>query len=232
VAHTGKKAFSKIVSIKTNATITGAKVGILDVLGLPAYVQNAGQIVGEFRDNRSIGVVPGKIRLPFSADQVTLLAGTTMNLELVSPVDGVITKMVVVTRLAPTTGGAVTAAVGVTAVDGLSVAVANGSAKGTTTSDTPTAGHASTVVTKNARIQIILDDAFASAGAIDGYIEIEPTGVGSGTFVAGVQTLPTGTTGDVRGTYDPEEACDGSLSFALLVSCPDPSYRGVDNYDG
>jgi hypothetical protein len=63
-------------------------------------------------------------------------------------------------------------------------------------------------------------------------VEIEVTYALDGTFVAGVQTTPTATTGDVRGTYDPSVACNGSLQFALLCALPDPTYRGVDNYDG
>jgi hypothetical protein len=54
----------------------------------------------------------------------------------------------------------------------------------------------------------------------------------AGTAVAGVQTTPTSTTGDVRGTWDPTTAADGAKAFGLLVVLTDPTYRGVDNYDG
>lgn len=54
----------------------------------------------------------------------------------------------------------------------------------------------------------------------------------AGTFVAGVQTTPTATTGDVRGTYDPNSACDGSKAFKLAVLLTDPTYKGVDQYAG
>lgn len=40
----------------------------------------------------------------------------------------------------------------------------------------------------------------------------------AGTVVAGVLTKPTTSTGDVRGTYDPNSACDGSKAFALIVA--------------
>jgi hypothetical protein len=51
----------------------------------------------------------------------------------------------------------------------------------------------------------------------------------AGTFVAGVQTSggSTTTTGDVRGTYDPNAACDAAKVFQLLVSVPDPGYLGM-----
>lgn len=54
----------------------------------------------------------------------------------------------------------------------------------------------------------------------------------AGTVVAGVQTTPTATTGDVRGTYDPNAAADGSKAFVLYAVVSDPEYKGVDNYDG
>lgn len=54
----------------------------------------------------------------------------------------------------------------------------------------------------------------------------------AGTLVAGVQTTPTATTGDVRGTYDPNAACDGSKAFVLIAALADPDYKGVDQYDG
>jgi hypothetical protein len=54
----------------------------------------------------------------------------------------------------------------------------------------------------------------------------------AGTVVAGVQSTPTATTGDIRGTYDPNAACDGSRVFHLVALIGDPSYLGPDQYDG
>jgi len=54
----------------------------------------------------------------------------------------------------------------------------------------------------------------------------------AGTVVAGVQSTATATTGDVRGTYDPNSACNGSKSFQLLVMLSDPSYKGITQYGG
>ncbi len=54
----------------------------------------------------------------------------------------------------------------------------------------------------------------------------------AGTVVAGVTTTPSATTGDVRGTYDPNAACDGSRAFQLAVLLADPSYRGVPQFAG
>lgn len=55
----------------------------------------------------------------------------------------------------------------------------------------------------------------------------------AGTVVAGVATIPaTATTGDVRGTYDPNSACNGSKVFELLVALDDPSFKGVAQFAG
>lgn len=50
----------------------------------------------------------------------------------------------------------------------------------------------------------------------------------SGTIVAGLSTatVSTATTADVRGTYDPSSACNGSKVFELLVLLSDPDFKG------
>lgn len=56
----------------------------------------------------------------------------------------------------------------------------------------------------------------------------------AGTAVAGVTTSggSTATTGDVRGTYDPNAACDGAKVFELLVALPNPQFLGMAQYAG
>ncbi len=49
----------------------------------------------------------------------------------------------------------------------------------------------------------------------------------AGTVVAADGSAATATTNDVRGTYDPNSACDGSKAFTLICALPDPSYKGV-----
>src|SRR5690606_16716421 len=68
-----------------------------------------------------------------------------------------------------------------------------------------------------------------------GYVLSELEGgakASAGTLAAGVSTTATATTGDVRGTYDPNSAADGEKSFSLIVALPDPDYKGVPQYDG
>jgi hypothetical protein len=54
----------------------------------------------------------------------------------------------------------------------------------------------------------------------------------AGTLVAAVTSAATATTGDVRGTYDPNSACDGSKAFQLLALLPSATDHGVDQYAG
>jgi hypothetical protein len=56
--------------------------------------------------------------------------------------------------------------------------------------------------------------------------------IATGTFVVGDQTTPSGTTGDVRGTYDPAAACDGTIAFRLFIVTPDQFYMGAAQFTG
>jgi len=54
-----------------------------------------------------------------------------------------------------------------------------------------------------------------------------------GTFVAGVDTAPTATTGDVRGTYLPLTSVpDGAQNFVLFIPSTDPEYQGAAQFAG
>jgi hypothetical protein len=54
-----------------------------------------------------------------------------------------------------------------------------------------------------------------------------------GTFLAGVDTAATATTGDVRGTYLPVTSLpDGAQNFVLFIPSTDPTYQGVAQYAG
>lgn len=48
----------------------------------------------------------------------------------------------------------------------------------------------------------------------------------AGTTVAGITTASSATTGDVRGTYDPNAAADGDKQFTLFLALPDSQYLG------
>lgn len=231
----GVKAFATVETIAVAAGAAGDTfdLGWGDVLGLPMAVRSATNVFREYEDGTVVGAYTGGIvELPWALGAAEMAAGTTASYELVAPFDLVIEELVVVTQVAVTTGGAVTAAVATTAVDGLSVTVANASTKGTKTSDTPTAGHASAVAAKGARIQVIAADAFGTTGALTGVLKVRPTGILDGTLVTALakDTKSTATTADVRGTYDPATACDGSVNFGLMVFAPQPEDIGNKQY--
>jgi len=52
----------------------------------------------------------------------------------------------------------------------------------------------------------------------------------AGTIVAGATATATATTGDVRGTYDPNSACNGTKEFDLAAMVRSTSYKGITQY--
>lgn len=231
-SFTGKKAFYKVTNIAVSANVTALTVGTGDVLGLPAFVPDASMVVAEYFDGALMHRKPSLVFLPFVIGATELSAGTPT--ELISPVAGRIRRLRTTVQVAIVTGGAVTAEVNTTAVDGLSITVADSATVGTRQSDSPTAGHATAVVAAGDRIEIIPAAGFNGGGALAGVLEIE-VDAGSqlnGTFVAGSMAEPTATSNDVRGTYAPETAPDGSNTYGLIVALPNPGYLGGAQYDG
>jgi hypothetical protein len=229
--HTGTKAFMSVISVSSDTAITAATVGTGVVIGLPRFVPDASYIRAEYKDGTALARMAEKVFLPYEIEQTELLAATSE--ELVSPVAGRISRHRGIVQGAVTTGGDVTVEVNTTAVDGLTLTIANADAKGTRYADTPTAGHASAVVAKGDRIEIQPAAAIDTAGQLNGVLEIDVSAAGQldGTFVAGVVAVATATTGDTRGTYSPSTAPDGS-GYRLLAVLPDPSNEGVPQYAG
>lgn len=54
----------------------------------------------------------------------------------------------------------------------------------------------------------------------------------AGTLAAADGAVATATTGDVRGTYAPNSAPNGSRSFALMAALDDPGLKGVAQFAG
>lgn len=115
------------------------------------------------------------VYVQFDINETDTLAGTSA--ELIAPVSGLIVGLNVTVQKAVTNGGAVTVQVGTTDVAGLSVTVADAATKGTRYSDTPTSGHSSKAVSAGDRIQVTPDSAFATAGAINGFVTINTGGL-------------------------------------------------------
>lgn len=229
---TGKKAFKTVTGISSSANITSLTVGTGDVLGLPFFVGDASKVLQELKDGALLARKPGKVYIMDRMLEAAVDAGTAHN--IVCPVAGNISKLTTVCQSAVTTGGAITVEVNTTAVDGLSLTIADAAAEGEVDSDTPTVGDATTAVAVGDRIEIIPAAAFNASADIFFILEIDVTPAGQldGTFVAGVSSAATATTGDVRGTYDPAQACDGSDAYNLLIASEEPKYLGVAQYAG
>jgi hypothetical protein len=128
--------------------------------------------------------------------------------------------------------GTVHLTVGGNAVTGSTVTTfATDDAVGASASAEIPATSAEAVVAVGDAIAVVPSSAWASVGAINAVVEIAPTGSSqytNGTFVTGLTTAggSTATTGDVRGTYAPPVAANGSHVFQLLMSLADPGHRG------
>lgn len=115
----------------------------------------------------------GKVYLPIFVSQTPLLAGTSRF--VVTPVAGHVTGLTVVVRSAVTTGGVLTVELGGTAVDGISITVADGAVAGTVYTAKPyLAKTANNRVAARAGIELVGDAAFATAGDIVEIVEITP----------------------------------------------------------
>lgn len=230
---TGKKAFKTVTGISSSANITSLTVGTGDVLGLPFFVGSASKVLQELKDGVLLARRPGKVYLNGQMLEAAVDAGTAFN--IVSPVAGSIRKLTTISQGTITTGGAITVEINTVAVTGLSVVVADGAVEGEVDSDEPTTlGSSTTVVAVGDRIEIIPAAGFNASADIYFVLEIDVTPAGQldGIFVAGVSSAATATTGDVRGTYDPNLACDGSTAYNLLIASEDPKYLGVAQYAG
>lgn len=225
---TGKKAFKTITKITFSADVTGAIVGYGDVLGIPVAIANGSQVLAEIRNAQKIGGANQTVRVYWSLNQVDLLAGSTNSAQIQCPINGVVSKVGTIVRKAITTGGTITFQDAATAFVGATITIANSAAQGAQQNVTPTSGDASLVVAKNDQLQVI-PASFATAGEVDGYIEITPTenSLVDGTMIIGDVLLATTTTGDVRGTYKPSVATNGSDSYSLLLALADINAVGV-----
>jgi hypothetical protein len=235
----GVKAFDSITSIAIDGSAASTiEAGHGDVLGLPVFVSDRKMIIQEFEDDVVLsGNAAGKVYLPFQLNTTTF--NLNKSYEFSSPVAGAVTKLVtVVSTTATVTGGTVKVQVAGVDITGCSVTIANGATLGTITSDAPTdSSSGNALVSEGSRISVVPASfgqfVDAEHASITGYVEITPNNLITGTVVAGLdpQTASTATTADVRGTYDPATACDGTTSFALVIRCLDPEFKG-NQYDG
>lgn len=112
------------------------------------------------------------VRIPFFINQTDLLAATPHF--VISPIKGRVRKLAVVVQVDVTTGGAVTVEIGGTAVAGLTVTVEDAPGVGTVYTDDGVTADDTENVAKDGAIEIVTAAAFDTAGAIHGFIEVEP----------------------------------------------------------
>lgn len=215
----GKKAFKTVTGISSSANITSLTVGTGDVLGLPQFLNDAAYVLAveegsTFYDKAS--------RIALNADSPSLAdAGQVY---VVSGVSGHITSINMVTNTAVATADAtITVKTAAGTVGTATVALA-ASAVGVVDS---VASLANTTIAAGATIEFE-NDAAPSAGAVTYTAMVEPGGI----VTAGVSSAATATTGDVRGTYDPIAAMDGSTEVSLYMISPEPKYKGIAQYAG
>lgn len=251
----GKKAF-KTVSLITRTsnglTDPNLTVGFGDVLGLPFFLPTPANVIAQVVDG--VNLSPAQlVRVPFSGTAALLASGGDIA-TVISPVAGVITGVsyTVMAALAATAAeigtlfvgnGATNATVGGSPL-GSSPAdalggFATGSAIGTTIRKKIANGASASTVAAGSVMYVQAGTSWASAGNIGGYIEIAPLGSPNGSalpgsFVTGLRAADgsNASSGDVRGTYQPGQACDGSVVYQLLVTLPDPGFLGISQYAG
>lgn len=116
-------------------------------------------------------------RVDYIINATDLAAGTAQ--AIIAPCDGYIESNTVVVTEAIGTGGDITTEIAGTAVTGLTCTLANSAPVGKTVTDTPTTPHdASTKVKRGQKITVTPAAAFATTGAVNGYLTIQPADLG------------------------------------------------------
>jgi len=117
-----------------------------------------------------MSIVQGiRVAVPFQINQTDLLAGTSH--EMIAPITGYIRAISTTVQVAITTGGVVTVENAGDAVAGASITVADAATKGTIQTAAATPEGTYQAVTQGDRVEVIPSAAFATAGALNGYVE-------------------------------------------------------------
>lgn len=234
---TGVKAFAEVTEIElysaSDMTANTVEIGHGSAIGLPAYVADSRNVLAELIDGVALPRHNDYVRVPFQLTEAEMDAGGSF--WVIPNVTGVVHDAATVVENTVTTGGDITFEIGGTAVDGLTVTIANSAVAGEVDTATATYGHASTAITAGTAIEIVVPAAFNASAPVNGYIGIFRTGSPlRGTLAAGlsVATKSTATTADVRGLYTPNVTLDGSTAISLLVTVADPGFLGNPQYVG
>lgn len=243
---TGNKAFARISYVTFTENGGGAglsgctiKMGIGGKLGLDFPVLAANQIAGELHNNALQGAWRDPIVLPYRISENELGTGTAARIPV--PVNGVVIGHQVALNVAASSGtGTLHVSVagadtngGGTTVAGLDIIVTTAATLGSVPTKAATEGDASQQVSAGNQIVVTPGAGFTTGAAIVGNITVRPTYTLRGTLVvADATTTPSGTSGDVCGTYTPAVTLDGATGIQLWVFAPDTQSRGTPQYQG
>lgn len=229
IAYGNKAFYSDIAVSASGASAGNVKIGSGARLGLPVYVGDYINIVGEVRNGLIRGGSPvAPVLLDFHINETDYLEGVTVGAMHIAPCDGVLESLTVTVNRLTAGASAITVKKNGSTVTGLGVTVANAAAVGTQYTDTPTS---STFVTKGDLLEVIADGV-ATEGSVITQLKLRPTGTREGDLIYGLGrgTKPTATNADVRGTYEPVEAPNSSNYYGLWVMTMHPSFIGNPQY--
>lgn len=116
-------------------------------------------------------------RIDYAINATDLAAGTAQT--IIAPCDGYIEANTVLVVEAVGTGGDITVEVAGSAVTGLTCTLANSAPIGKVVTDTPTTAHdSSTQVKRGQKITVTPAAAFATTGAVTGFLTFQPADLG------------------------------------------------------
>lgn len=224
-AASGKKAFKYIASVTPSGTVnsTGVTVGTGDVFGLPVRADRQTQVLIEYGNPPVIQSINSTASAQGATVPVTLSQiNTTTQFNIGMAFDGSVTSVQFRDNIPSTSTGSASLQL---QINGTTAGVTGGkitlSGSALTTSNniaTATAITAGNTFTAGQSIGVIGQNVTTAFTAGSGWIEFTmlnaDTG-GNSTFTAAVTSAATTTSGDVRGTWQPAMASDGTIRLAV-----------------
>lgn len=243
---TGAKAVKQMISTKiTNASTTQTctdatlNVGFGSKLGFDMPVLSASQIAMEFHNDVIQGVWRGNEILPYALGANEVGTGGALR-RIPAPTNGRIVGHQAVVEVANNANNAGTISVQIeqansngtgVAVVGTELSIPASATIGSVFSGTPAEGAATAEVSTGNQICVVAGTGFSTGAQFSGSIVFRPTYAVRGTVVvADNTTTPSGTTGDIYGTYTPAFTLDGTTQVGLLVWTPEPNSNGTPEY--
>jgi hypothetical protein len=223
----GNKAFKFVDKIVIAAGASGdtADIGWYNRVGLPYKLE---KVLTYTEDDLSMPVDPVDFG-PIVVGGTEYAAGTDVH--SISPIAGQITGyQSILTTAAAGADNVNTVFVSASATDvtGLTITHTNPTAVGVADTDTATTDDDQTTSTVAKYESVGISGDGGGTGSAHYLVTIEPLCV-----ITGPDTDPqTATTEDPRGTIRLTTACNGSISYALTMTCDTSDLYGVEHYNG